>query len=395
MHPRLQEIQERLAAIRALLDTPEADVDALDTEVRALQAERATIEAAIQKRQALVAAVADGGGSFGSVVGAQVIRTFPSQAAQPEERTFDAASPEYRSAWLKQMAHNPKTGEWRLGELTEIEKRAYTYPTAVTDAIPTGISLGIVEMISKQYALLNDISPTGFSGVVEFVQATPIAAGKAAETAENTANANDLQITFTKVSMTGVEIKGQVKIGAKMRIQSMEGFEAFLVGELSREMGEAMNLHVIDAVDDDMALGNKLTPATLEAADIREAFGLLKGGKGARVVYANGATIWNDIASVVDEDGNEKFIADSMNSDPSTQGRIYGSAVKLDDTIDDDVIFVGYPAQVKANTFQAPNVLADMPDVTTREMVYGGYALFEARLGDTRSWAKITITAVS
>lgn len=383
MHPRLQEIEQRLAEIRGLLATPEADLAALEAEIEALTTERKAIADAIEKRSKLVAAAVAGDHP--------VLRTFPSADAHTEEHSFEAKSPEFRSAWLKNLAHVPG-GEWRLGEMTDVEKRAFTYLTSTTpDVIPTGVSLGIIEMISKQYALLGDISPTTFTNVVEFVQATPVVKGAAAETNENTANAEDLEITFTKVTMSGVEIRGDVVIGAKMRIESMDGFEAFLITELSREMGERQNDHVVDAIDDDMLDANKLTPDTLEAADVRQAFGKLKGGRGSRVVYANNYTIWNDIAGVTDENGIEKFIQSAMESDPAVQGRIYGSQVKLDDTLADGVIYIGYPAQVKANTFQAPNVMSDI-DVKTRAITYGGYALFEARLGDTRSWAKVTVT---
>lgn len=379
---RLEEIENRMAEIRALLDQPDADLDALESEVAALAEERKQLIDQIEKRQRLLASVVEGDHP--------VLRTFPTQV-KVEEPRFGVDSPEFRTAWLKKLAHNPHTGEWRLGEWTDIERRAFTYTTTNTpDAVPTGVSLGIVEQISKQYALFRDINYTTFQNVVEFTQATAIVGGKAGETTEAQANTDDLQISFNKVTMTGVEIKGSVVIGAKMRIESIDGFEQFLVNELSREMGEAINEHLFTAVDTDMLAANKLTPAGLTAADIREAFGALKGGRGSRIVYANNYTIWNLIAAVTDDMGNEKFIQSALDSDPAVQGRIYGSPVKLDDTLDDAVIYVGYPAQIKANMFQAPNVLSDI-DVKTRNITYGGYALFEARLGDTRSWAKLTV----
>lgn len=383
---RVKQIEERLAQIGEELKRDGADLDALEKEIGELKAERKTFEDAAEKRAALVAEALESG---------RMIRSFPNPDATTREQTFGADSPEYRSAWLKSMAHNEKTGEWRLGELSDVEKRAFSYTTATTpNAVPTGISLGIVDMIAKQYALMGDLNITQIAGVVEFLQATTIVAGAAASTAENVANANDLQITFEKVTMSGIEIKGSVKIGAKMRLQSIDGFEDYLVSELSREMGQAMNEHVFASIDTDMLSGNKFATTAgvaLTAADIREAFGALKGARGQRVVYANGATIWNHIAGVTDETGKEKFIESSVTDDPAVQGRIYGTIVKLDDTLADNVIRVGYPATVKANMFDAPSVMSDI-NVTTREVTHGGFALFEAALGDTRSWAKITVT---
>lgn len=386
---RLQEIEARLAEIRGLASNPESDVDALTTETDALIAERTALIDTAERRTALVARAAEGDH--------RVIRMFGANpgadGGHEEERTFDAGSPEYRTAFLKNLAH--VGGQWRLGEMSDAEKRAFTYLTSNTTAVlPTGIQLGIVDLIAEKYALLDDLNPSGFAGAVEFQQAGPVVSGSAAETAENVANADNLRVTFTKITMTGVEVKGSVKIGRKMQLQSIDGFETWLTNELSREMGAVMNAHAWDAVDDDMAVGNKFTPTSLLDTDVRGMFAVMKGGQGPRVVYANNYTIWTHIAGVENGAGDPAFIASTMDSDPAVQGRIYGAFVKLDDTLDDGVIFGGYPATVKANTFEAPNVLSEV-DVETREVLHAGYALFEARLGDTRAWAKVTIEEAS
>lgn len=382
MHPRLQEIEQRLAEIRGLLDTPDADLAALETEIEGLTQERKAIAEAAERRSKLVAAVVQGDHP--------VVRSFPTPVAHPEEeRTFDAGSVEYRNAYLKKLVHGTRN---HLGELNEVEKRAWTYLTTNTTAVlPTGIQLGIVDMIRDKYAILGDLSITGFEGAVEFQQVSAIVEGDAAETNENVANANNLKVTIAKIGMTGVEFRDSAKIGNKMRIQSIDQFESWLIDTLSDRIGNKMNVHVFDAIDGDIVVGNKSTPSSLDDAAIRAAFAVLFGGRGARMVYANTATIWNQIAAVVDSDGKKLFVPNSLDSDPTVQGRMYGSAVKTDDTLADDVIYIGYPGQVKANMFEAPNVESDR-DVETRETVFGGYALFEARMGDTRSFAQITIT---
>jgi HK97 family phage major capsid protein len=383
----IEEINARIDEIRALLQQPEADLGALESEITALTAERGQIQAAAEQRGRLIEAVAEGN--------LPVIRQFPAPGVrQTHQQTFDASSPEFKAGWLKMMARRPDTGEWRLGQLSEIENTAYTYTTAVTAVIPTGIQLGIVEMISKRYALLADLNPTNFGGAVEFQQATVIAAGKADTTNENVANANDLNITFVKQTMSGEEIKGQVKIGHKMQIQSIDGFEAWLVAELSREMGEEMNRNAFAAIDADKDAAD--IPCTgLDDGDIRGGFASMAGGLGAARVYANNFTIWTYITPIVDENGQRMFIPSTMDSDPLTKGRVYGAPVRWDETLADGEIYIGYPEQIKANMFEAPNVLSDMPDVTTREVVYGGYALFQAKLADTRAFVKLEVSAVS
>lgn len=378
---RLAEIQERLAAIRQELEAPEADLEALEAEIRTLTEEKTAIE----RRAALVASVINEG---------PVVRRAPAPADPPAPDTFTAASPEYRTAFLKNLIYEARR-KWELGELEDIERRAFTYLTTNTTAVlPTGIQLGIVDMIREKYALLGDLNITGFEGAVEFQQATAIAAGDAAETAENTANSDNLQITIGKVEMTGVEFRASAKIGNKMRIQSIDQFEGWLIDTLSDRIGHVMNDHVVDAISSDVTPTNTWSPATLTDDAMRYSFGLLKGGQGQRVAYANAFTIWNEIAAVEDSYGRPKFIESTVNDDPSVQGRIYGTVVKLDETLTDGQILLGYPAQVKANMFEAPNVESDR-DVETRETVFGGYALFEARLGDTRAWVEMNVVAVS
>ncbi|MBN1461001.1 MAG: phage major capsid protein [Armatimonadetes bacterium] len=57
---RLEEIEQRLAEIRDLLDDPNADLDALEREVRSLTTERTNLQNAVAKREAKVASVVNG-----------------------------------------------------------------------------------------------------------------------------------------------------------------------------------------------------------------------------------------------------------------------------------------------------------------------------------------------
>lgn len=384
---RLQQIEARLAEIRALLQQPDADLDALDTEVTALTNERSQIQAEAKRRDDLIAKVV--------AIPAHVARTFPSTEVQVIDRKPGRDSPEYRAAWLKTMAKGPN-GEMRLGDLNDVERIAYTFTTTeAANFIPTGIQLGIVDMIKEKYALLGDLNTTSFAGAVEFQQVTAISAGDAAETNENTANASNLEIADAKVTMTGVEIRDSAKLSNKTRLQSIEQFEAWIIDTLSDRLGHLMNDHVFSAIDSDVQVANVLTTSTtLDAQEVRQLLGMLKGGIGSRICYANNFTIWNEIAAVVDSEGREKFIESSVNDDPTVQGRIYGTQVKLDETLADSKLYIGYPRAIKANIFEAPNVLSDL-DVETREMLYAGYTLFEARLGDNRAFTVCTVAQVS
>jgi HK97 family phage major capsid protein len=81
---RLEEIEERLAEIRGLLDRPDADLAALEAEIESLTTERKALVEAIAKRQARVDAVVNGDWP--------VIRRFPSSGDDPPlEEPSDSA----------------------------------------------------------------------------------------------------------------------------------------------------------------------------------------------------------------------------------------------------------------------------------------------------------------
>lgn len=388
MNPRLQEIEARFAAIRSELTDDGADIDALEREIQALTEERAAYVDRAEQRQALLARVETEGRTvhwFGPGL----------DGSSGEKRTFDASSPEYRSAFLKTLARNRSTDEMRLGELTDIEQRAFTYMTTTTTAVlPTVMKTKIWDIIEQRYALLGHVAKSTFENIYQFDQATVIVSGDAAETEQDTANAEDLQITFVPVTLSGVEITADVVISRKMQIQSMDGFEDFLVRKISSRIGTKMNVRLFtDIVADRLEANLILTAGALAEADFRTALGAIKGGFDCRV-YANQSTIWNDIAGVQDEDKRPYFIASTVTDDPTMQGHIFGKMVYLDDTLADDLIHVLYVDTVEANVFQDVEILSDV-DVKTHGTTYGGLAIFEAALGDTRGLATIQITAVS
>ena len=324
---------------------------------------------------------------------AKVIRTFGAAGAEDDAEAFDASSPEYRSAFLKKLAKNPSTGERRLGELTDVEERAFTYTTATTTAVlPTQMSTKIWDIISERYALLGHIAKSAFQNIYQFDQATVIASGDAAVTAQNTANAEDLRITINPVTISGVEIRADVVISRKMQIQSMDGFEDYLVRKVGERIGVKMNVQLIaDLVADRLVANLFETAGALSEADFRGALGAIKGGFDCRI-YANQSTIWNDIAGVQDDVGRPYFLADTVEGDPTMQGRVFGKAVYLDDTLANDTIHVLYVDCVEANLFQDVEILTDV-DAKTHATTYGGLAIFEAALGDTRGLATISLTA--
>ena len=126
---RIKEIEARLAAIKQEIETrgaemTAAEIDALEQETTQLTEERAGLIAAAEKRNGILDNIAKGAGV--------VSRSFEQRGQQEEKPDDPFGTPEYRSAWLKQLRRLP---------LTEAENRAFMEARAYANASGTGAEI--------------------------------------------------------------------------------------------------------------------------------------------------------------------------------------------------------------------------------------------------------------
>lgn len=380
------QVESRMSAIHQLLAQEGADVDALSHEVDLLEARQEELSAqtrGAEARAALMQRVA--GGQTGNVV-----RTFGAPEGQQEARSYTLESPEYRSAWLKRLA--VRDGEYLFGEPTAEERDAFTFLTSNTPALVPTVTLNrIVELVESTYPMYADAQKGQMTSGFSIPRHKAITAGDAKAVAEGAAN-DDEQDTFDLLTLTGVEIKKHLVISRKMKWQSIDAFESWVVTHIAERIGVAKETRILAQLDNvtyGIAAGNKVASTAADDAGIRALLAKIKG-QGAAVVYANNATIWNRLAGIEQGDGTKAFIVNSM-VDPVTQGRIYGREVKLDDNLADDVVYIGIPRYLLANDFEALYMNHAM-DPKTFEDIVAGYSLFDAGLENPESWVKTTLT---
>lgn len=380
---RLEEIEARLAAIAVELDGEGADIDALEAETRALLDEKNQLVSAAEKRNRLKGEIA--AGTAGTTQ-----RRMPPEATG-SERTFNAGSPEYRSAWLKDIAVDAR-GRHLLGEMTTEERAAFTFLTTNTGAVvPTEIANRIVELVIAQAPMYADATRTQFTKGFGVPRHKSIDQGDAKAVAEGAAN-DDEKDTFDLLALDGVEIKKHVVLSKKMEIQSIDAFETWLTQHLADRIRVAKEKRTIEQLDNTtygIAEVNKLD-GTLTDAEVRKIFGQIKAD-GMKVVYANNFTIWNVIAGIEDDMGQKLFLPNTM-SDPIVAGRVYGAEVKVDETLADNVIYVGVPKKLLANDFDALEIVPQI-EPKTLNRIFTGYALFDAGLEDPAAFVKYTHSA--
>lgn len=318
-----------------------------------------------------------------------------------------------RSAWVKDLARRSGiqlidgvdlTSNERAA-LAQLHQRAsFTHLTGNTDAVvPVEVQNQIISLIDGTAVLFGDIKKTNFKNQFELIRHKSIDKGDAAATAEGAAPADDEQNTFDNVTLTGEEIKKTVKLSRKMAVQSVEGFEQYIVTETAARLAVAANAAVhartVDATLG-MAATNKISVAkagTLTKADMVKLLSLLytygnPAPKGC-IIYANNNTIWNQIAML--EDANKRsYFVNEKTDDPSVEGIIFGKYVKRDDSMADGVIKAGYPELIHGNIFDGVDVTPYV-EPGTQQRCFDGYLLFDCGVAVPQAWAQLTITTAS
>lgn len=386
----IDQIEARMAEIKEELNG-ECDVEALTQEVDELEARKAELEAEAEKRSALIDKV--NAGEAGTVIEKR------SEEKPMENKTYNASSAEYRSAWLKKMATDSK-GNMLLGQLDEAEERAFTFTTANSDeVVPTVTQNRIIDRVKAEAPMLADAAISAMSEGFAIPVRTAIAAGDAAIVAEDGANVDE-EDTFDLITMPGVDIKKHAVMTRRMKFQSIDAFEDWLVADISKRIlvaKERVLLARLDGVAPAQGVSANAKVAIdsgniLESKDgytdlmVRNALAKLDEN-GDVVVYANRATIYNGLASIESEDGHKRFIESAM-VDPVVKGVIYGAAVKVDANLPDDVAYFGVVGSLKANSF-APLEVFTTIEAKTANRIFTGTEVFDAGLENPKAFVKV------
>ena len=368
---RMKEIEARLAAIKQEIEQrgdamTAAEIDALEQETTQLTEERAGLIAAAEKRNGILDNIAKGAGI--------VSRSFE-QKPTTEENGDPVASPEYRSAWLKQLRRLP---------LSDAEKRAYSNVTgAGAEVIPTQTANEIISKIKTLAPMLNEVTLLHVKGAVKFaVEGTNNDAAIHAENAAITAAAD----TFTTVTLTGYEIIKLVQISDTVMTMSIAAFESWIVNMLAEAIARKIEDLLINGTGTNQPKGidkantwgatNSVSvgaSASLTAANVQALIGLLNASYDRNAKFAmSKKTLFTDFMPLQDN---------SKNHIVTVQGNayfVYGYPVLLSDYVKDHEAFLGDFKKVCANL--AENIgVKNAYDINTNSYKYSGIAIFDCQ----------------
>lgn len=379
---RIKEIEARLAAIKKEIeergDAMKAEeIDALEKETKELTEERAGLIAAAEKRNGILDNIAKGGGVS--------VRSFGKKEEDNTDPDDPFGTPEYRSAWLKNLRRLP---------LTDAEKRAYANASGTgAEVVPTQTANEIISKVKKLAPMLNEVTLLHVKGAVKFVvEGTNNDAAIHTENAAITPAAD----TLTTVTLSGYEIVKLVQISDTVMTMSIAAFESWIVDMLAEAIARKVEDFFINGTGTSQPKGidkantwgatNSVSvgaSASLTAANVQTLIGLLNAGydRNAKFVMSK-RTLFTDFMPLQDT---------SKNHIVTVQGNsyfVYGYPVLLSDYVKEHEAFLGDFKKVCANLAESINV-KNAYDIDTNSYKYSGIAIFDCQPAIGEAFVKL------
>ncbi len=320
----------------------------------------------------------------------------------------------YETAWAKTM-QGKKLDE---NEQTVFDKgnaefrNAYTHGTGNTPTlIPETVVAGIWKRAEEMYPLLADVKKYNVRGTLVINKHTAIDAGDAAWYDESTATVDEKN-TFGQLTLTGCELAKAITVTWKLRSMATEEFIPYIKNELGERVGVALGTAIaqgkgkpgegetfkpeplgietaLEAEDDTpqvVTYNPAANPADpMDYEKITQAIGKIHSSYlSGCAIYANNATIWNQLANITDTTGRPIFIPDATSGGV---GRMFGMVVKSDAGVSNDKVIIGNPNKGYVLNTNEPMSLATEEHVKARTVDYAAYTIVDGGLLDTKAFA--------
>lgn len=374
---RLSEIEARLAAIPAELEQEGADLDALEQEVKDLKEERKRLTDAAERRAAILK-------DIGSGASGRVTRTF--QTGAPEQRTFGVDTPEYRSAWLKNLQGKPMDAE---------ERAAVT----ASAAIPTQTMNRIIHRLELT-PMIAAVDVTYIPGNVTFpIEGTVNAASWVAMGSA----ATDSGDTITSITLGAFKLIKTVEITADVMAMGIDAFEDWLVERLANKLSVAVDAAIFTGTGSNQATGllkegeitqtGTFTKAGMTYKDLLTIIATLPTQYLAKASFSMPRTLfYKEVLGIVDANGHPVVVADPQSP---AKFNVLGYPVIVDDNCTaDNLLFGEFKEAYKFNFAQSPAVESDK-SVAFRSgsTVFRVMALADGKPADKKAVCRFTRAA--
>lgn len=347
----IEQLDERKAAINAELDAPEADLDALDAEARAIKEELDNRKAAEAKKAELRKQVAEGAG--------EVIQKFETEERKEMEK-FGIDSKEYRDAFMANL----------VGQATVEQRAILADNSAYGDglSLPVGLDTQIWDQVTTAHPILGDVNVLRSGIAIKVTKMSPAAITKKMDSATS----SEQTFTSAEVVLVGADYHTYVCLSYAEAKMSQGAMESFLVKEVADAIGEALAKDVFARILSDAGSAQAVTATSDMFDDVKSAMALAVQARNP-IIYAPAASYYEIVGAI-------------KSGSPFNIGTTLGCQVKLDNaatkvTIVDPSLFV-------LNVIHDTMIESER-DAKNAQFIIGGYMRAEGCLRKTAAAAYI------
>lgn len=363
----VEELMERRAAIATEIDAPEADLDALESEARAINEELESRKNAETKRQSIRDAVASGAG--------EVIEKIEERK---EPKMFEINSVEYRDAWVKSIIHRELSAE----ERSALSSAGAVIPTMTVDAVWDRM---------KEAQLLGKVDLTQFPNYVRFPVATTVNAAASGAVGATITESSDV---VGYVDLVPNEYVKLLTVGADIEHMAVPAVHDWIVENIVRAIRNKIDDDIVTGSGSNALKGITATitsPTTLAAAPTKASFLGIMGALDSK--YHDGA-VWVMTPKMFFETVMSLTTLNDYIINDGFSYRLFGHDVVLKSNAlisSKENVFFGDPKAYKVNIFK-PLEVKPFESATTTSYQFRGACLADGELIDSSAWVRYAQT---
>ena len=352
------------------------EVEAVEemTERKKMLLERKAELEDLEARKADAAALEEG--AFGESI--------EKKGSEMEER-FTTASPEYRSAFFKQLLNQP---------LTEAEERAIVQ-SGGNGVIPVETAKELVHRMKEVAPLLSEITLSRVAGMVTVgTLLEPDDAYLHAETATITASSD----TLAYVTLGGYEFAKIVPVSKSMQAMSVDAFEGWLIDIIYEDVAAKIENAIITGTGTNQPGGlgsitltastNLIsTTASITYDDVCTLMTYpVKGFRKKAKFMCNSTFLYGSLAKIKDSQQRPIFV-ESMAA--GTPNRLMGKELVISEECPDDTLWYGDFTKIFGNLSSDLEVEVSEHSSFRAGMIdYRGFAVFDCKVAAPRAFGK-------
>lgn len=293
-----------------------------------------------------------------------------------QKKTYAVDTPEYRSAWLKNLQ----------GKELDAEERA---AVTATSAIPTETMNQIIGKLDL-VPIISAVDVTYIPGNVTYPVEDTVGAASWLPVAQASTDSAD---ALTSITLNAYKLIKTVEITADVAAMAVGAFETWLVARLANKLQYAIDAAIIagngtnkaTGILQDVAQTGTYAKTGMTYKNLMNIIASLKTQYLANATFVMPrATFFGEVLGMEDSTGNKVVVADAQSP---AKFNILGFKVIIDDNVTADTVIFGDLKEYKFNFAKSPEVTSDASvEFRSGSIVYRAYCLADGKVADKEAF---------